>query len=64
MWYVAAILLFTAAPPNMFNSYQTQFLPVGYTDRTACENSVTWLQSQNLPPPSPTTRQVFTCVKV
>lgn len=64
MWYVAAILLFTAAPPNMFNSYSTQFLPVPYTTKTDCENSLAWLKSQNLPPPSPTTRQVFTCVQL
>lgn len=64
MWYVVAILLFTSASPHMFNAYSAQFLPVPYTTKLDCENTLVWLKEQNLPPPTPTTRQVFACVQI
>jgi hypothetical protein len=65
MWYVAAILLYSATPPNQFTAYETRFRPVGYTVKTDCDASATWLQGQPASNALPVNvKRVYVCVPV
>jgi hypothetical protein len=66
MWYLAAILIYSATPPmGLFTSYETRFFPSPYSIQANCEASAT---SLNASPASsatpPYVKTVYFCIKL
>jgi hypothetical protein len=63
MYYILAILVSSAIPPNQFTNYSVRFFPVGYTIKSDCDTAAAFLASQPATSALPTSvKQVYTCV--
>jgi hypothetical protein len=65
MYYVLAILVASAIPPNQFTNYSVRFFPVGYALQADCLATATFLSSQPASSALPANvKQVYTCVQI
>lgn len=65
MWYAAAILVFSAIPPNMFTDYQTHFLPSPFATQADCVSFVAFKNAEVPTSALPVNmKAVWVCVQI
>jgi hypothetical protein len=65
MWYLAAILIYSAVPPNQFTDYKARFSPSIYAVQADCLSSAAFLNARAptsaLPPD---VKPYYVCVQI
>lgn len=65
MWFLAAILVSSATPPNLFTTYQAHFLPAPYALQADCQASADSLNALPASSALPAAiKAVYLCVKI